>query len=723
MIIEDKADIERIGNLGGNEKEFTFKLTAKAFQLTIAGIYQNKVGAVVREIFSNAHDSHTKAGNPDPVIIRLPYGLSPYFIVEDNGVGLSPEDVMHYYSTVFDSTKDQSNDEIGAFGLGSKSPFTITDSFEIETRWNGTQYNFITLKNENGIPTIMQLGQLETSRPNGVTIKVPIAENDFSRFENEVKEQLKFFENKPIIYKFDEVCEDFEWKNFYIDNDLGAVKVLNRRLRNSYTQTTWIVMGGVGYPVDLGQLGDDNIERIVPTFNGDIIIDMPMGSVEIESSREGLEYTTKTIAAVKDFFNSFFADYEKSVIDKIKGFKTNYEIYAYIAPIVEASTYWQRAGYDKLKYLDGSNIITDYGTLTRKMHIAIPDNYRVSVQHRRTVYSSTKIERTNFNDKIPFADLLWIKNIILVDAKVKYTASRIRDAIEVGVKTLVVETRDDSYDFTEFLDALKKAGYPLPPIKHIADLTYTPIQRVTSGERDEYVAGIKEHGNSMRPSTLDDMDTDGFYVYYTGNHLEDEELNPDYLPLLDIIYNVDGRPKIYNIMKSGRKYVEKLEDSGLRHINHFIEESINRKLSSDEIETVAKYAINDLSSTMSYAASKIIDDVAHVTNRVNMYMRDFDNKLYKEVRKHFAYDDSFSSYRVIRPFYSFYFNLAKEGKVPYNRNCERIRKRVQKMLKQLYRANVQLRNIDTVAIISTRQFDDTLKNKLINIIIEHNKET
>ena len=114
----------------GETGEFRIRNSAKAFSILSSGLYANKIRAIIRELSCNAVDSHVAAGKADvPFEVHLPTALSPWFSIRDFGTGLSHEQVTKIYTTYFESTKTDSNDFIGALGLGSKSPFSYTNNF------------------------------------------------------------------------------------------------------------------------------------------------------------------------------------------------------------------------------------------------------------------------------------------------------------------------------------------------------------------------------------------------------------------------------------------------------------------------------------------------------------------------------------------------------------------------------------------------------------------
>lgn len=203
--------------------------------------YQNPVPSIVREVTSNALDAHAEAeaygkmtaeeivasGWTDylPSEQRLPYAQemadhftlwekknvrvsiipgesaldeAALFQVEDWGVGLSPSRVKKIYAKFFSSTKRGTNAQIGAFGLGAKSPLGYTDSFYIRTRYMGIEYYYTIYKGDRG-PTIKPMGQSPTDLPNGTLVQVTIKSGDEETFQKAVDTQLSYFDHVEFV--------------------------------------------------------------------------------------------------------------------------------------------------------------------------------------------------------------------------------------------------------------------------------------------------------------------------------------------------------------------------------------------------------------------------------------------------------------------------------------------------------------------------------------------
>ena len=163
------------------EIEFTFKQSAHAFNILVSRLYTDPIKAIIRELSANAHDSHVEAGKPNcKMLIHLPNNSERFFSIRDFGVGLSPDDVINVYSTIFESTKTDSNDYTGCLGLGSKTPFSYTDNFIVESFFNGKHYIYNAYFNEQGVPCMAMLdgNGSDTNEENGVKITISVKSGD-----------------------------------------------------------------------------------------------------------------------------------------------------------------------------------------------------------------------------------------------------------------------------------------------------------------------------------------------------------------------------------------------------------------------------------------------------------------------------------------------------------------------------------------------------------------
>lgn len=120
MIVDTSqgANIEVFGDI----KEFKTSVDPKNLEfittLLSSNLYSDPERSFIREIVSNAWDSHVEAQTTDtPVIIK--FGNSS-ITIRDYGTGLSLQRFKEIFCNIGSSTKRESNDYIGAFGSTTK---------------------------------------------------------------------------------------------------------------------------------------------------------------------------------------------------------------------------------------------------------------------------------------------------------------------------------------------------------------------------------------------------------------------------------------------------------------------------------------------------------------------------------------------------------------------------------------------------------------------------
>src|SRR6478736_9578308 len=101
------ADVEITGNVPTNDvTSMTIDAAGGAHIMSLlTDMYSDQELAVLREYTSNGIDAHRAAGQTLPIEVHLPSALSPNFIVQDYGTGMSLDDIKYIYSSYGASTK------------------------------------------------------------------------------------------------------------------------------------------------------------------------------------------------------------------------------------------------------------------------------------------------------------------------------------------------------------------------------------------------------------------------------------------------------------------------------------------------------------------------------------------------------------------------------------------------------------------------------------------
>lgn len=300
---------------------FKIKTTAQAFKILSSNLYSNKIRAIVRELSCNAVDSHKLANNPDNFQVHLPTTFDPYFSVRDFGVGLSETDVFELYTSYFESTKSQSNDFIGALGLGSKSPFSYVDSFTIESIYNGEKKDYSAYISEAGVPTISLLNTTPCDGHNGIEVKIPVAESDFRRFKQEAEIVFYAFPVTPIITGAPDFI-DYKAVEKDIIRFTGTGWRMLKQMPGPISNGAYGCQGCINYPLNedilMENAGDEAMKKkLYFLFRNSFVVDFPLGSLDIAASREEISYDAKTVKTILSRLTEVYNEFVKDFDDKI----------------------------------------------------------------------------------------------------------------------------------------------------------------------------------------------------------------------------------------------------------------------------------------------------------------------------------------------------------------------------------------------------------------------
>ena len=297
ILSTDKRDV----SVSNDFKTSGFKIqaSAKAFEILSSNIYTNKVRAVIREYNCNAYDAHVAAGNGQPWDVHLPTHLESYFSVRDYGTGLSDEQVREIFTTYFHSTKTNSNDFVGALGLGSKSAFSIVDSFNVVSYYNGVKTDYCCYKDEHGEPQVATLASSDTDQQNGLEVSMSV-EGRTDDFTEEAVNVFKYFDVLPNI------------------NDKEVVKDI-LKAKEDYKFVCDEGSFNTGYGSLYARMG--NVAYKIPTeYRSDLsgFINFEIGDLSFNAGREELSMDDSTKKLLKSRIQQVQDNLSQVVYDKLE---------------------------------------------------------------------------------------------------------------------------------------------------------------------------------------------------------------------------------------------------------------------------------------------------------------------------------------------------------------------------------------------------------------------
>lgn len=306
-----------VGEIKANKVGIDTKNIDFVASLLTTNLYSNPIQSFLRETVSNGWDSHVEAGNPEPVIISLKsdntdvfrevanwqYGSKKASItitIRDFGVGLSPERFANIYTNIGSSTKRDSNDFIGCFGIGRFSCLSCSDSATLNSYHNGTRYSYLMYKDGTGI-NIDELGQFPTDAKNGLSVQVTL-QMDYYKVQELINglTSLAFFnciylyDSQKLLYDF---AEHFNNRKSVYLKSFGVWDMEHYKLKKtsySSTKPVNIVVGNCIYPFTKEQLyAQSQLPKDLPIY-----LHFDIGELDVTPNREAILYNPKTDAAI-----------------------------------------------------------------------------------------------------------------------------------------------------------------------------------------------------------------------------------------------------------------------------------------------------------------------------------------------------------------------------------------------------------------------------------------
>lgn len=309
----------------------------------LSNVYKDRELAVIREYYTNGLDAHAAAKVDRPVLVTLPTWDEPVYKVQDFGVGMTEDTLFDVYADYGTSSKQDTNEERGHFGLGAKSAFSIATQFTVISIKDGLQTTALFSKAQDGSFDANIMSSVPTSEENGTTVKIPVHSN----METFVDKAHKFFQFSPR----GTVLVDGVEPDYFLEN--------TERLHNPkkpemeiYVQsktegTSYVIMGSVPYALTQENIAS-SLKRLNVTASAGFLrmpkyMVAPIGDVELTPDREGLmstDVTNNLIDSHMDFLVNDLRELAQKELDTTETLEDFFKVYKRWNDIISIPCKW-----------------------------------------------------------------------------------------------------------------------------------------------------------------------------------------------------------------------------------------------------------------------------------------------------------------------------------------------------------------------------------------------
>ena len=282
MILEQKqTNVLVTGEDSSKKATINQDKIAKLQYLLTKGLYSDPISATIVELTNNAVDAVVASGKDPiehPVIVSITDSL---LSIEDKGIGLNKEEFENVVMNYLTSTKEDDNQAIGYFGIGSKSFLSLERSATFICRKNGIEYKFLCYQGEEFLEYDL-VYEKQTQEENGVKVEIKI--NDY-------------YEKKDFINKALKKLSYYDTVLLYIGGELTVNKIIRNKhwqhSSNCGTHFMHFCLKDVYYEIDWNKLGLNRIDMPIA-----LRFDLDSG-ITPTPSRESILYTSETIELLK----------------------------------------------------------------------------------------------------------------------------------------------------------------------------------------------------------------------------------------------------------------------------------------------------------------------------------------------------------------------------------------------------------------------------------------
>ena len=318
-------------NMGIRSQDFKFLADV------LNGLYSNVIAAPLREMSTNAWDSHVVAGVTRPIEITLPNLSRLELVIQDFGIGMNLTDLRETYAFYGASDKRSSNLVAGQLGLGSKSPLSYADGFTVSAVKDHEKVIAFVTKDDQGIGVIKILvSPHATDECDGVQVKIPVKRQDVDSFRREASNLFRFWEPGTVLVDGEAPSvEGWQKSALQIDNDTFLV-------RPTLLNSSYVIMGNVAYPVE-----DVKIDRLLRRFVARINI----GDIDFVPSRENVKHTAHTDATLRELHQFIISHFDRVLSNAFSSVSSRWE-----ETLIREQ--WQSSGSLRLQTPDHANLWT-----------------------------------------------------------------------------------------------------------------------------------------------------------------------------------------------------------------------------------------------------------------------------------------------------------------------------------------------------------------------------
>jgi hypothetical protein len=520
----------------GSVSDYSIEMNESMFTMLTKNVYNDPIKAVIREWSTNAIDACIAAGVEPRFNVHLPVPAQSFFSVRDYGTGLSQEDIVGLFSILGASTKRESNNYNGTFGIGRMAGLAYADSFTIESFHEGIHHIYST-SFINGSPKCVHLSSTPTDEPNGLQLSIPVRLEDVSVFQSRAHEIYRYFDTKPNFnidfdcsrVSTDDIADDW----FFEDNMLPYI--------NNYSN--YVLMANVLYEIPSNNVASHGFSCV--------ILKVPTGAVSINPGRESISLSKESVEYLNGRFNDIVSSYHVTFDAVMKKLSTPYEKVQSYLQILANSPHQAIHGFTVDKYLSKpfSDVVCKHRANYIDTLYEVESYYGnlFTVKNKESYYSTLR--------SISYENLsLLNRKVMLVDVKTRFS-----DVVKNLSGLWLVIKPNKSANLDDAVKAMKQftTDFGFPTVEFVSSYIEQIEKSQPKARKGIYECPISNSGTIFKSEPVSDNTNTRYYIEVSGSS---PVISLERLQHLAQLNTLGTKTKLVGIQKKYLKLVEEADN-------------------------------------------------------------------------------------------------------------------------------------------------------------------
>lgn len=472
-------------------------------------LYKNKIQTLVQEYICNGRDAMREIDSKKDIQIIAPTRFSPTFKVRDFGPGITPDRMATVFVNYGSSTKRTNNKQTGGFGIGAKSAWSYTDSFTAITYIDGTKRTYVAHTGANNNGRLDLINTEETTELNGTEINIAVNSQDIGKFHSAINRCVYFWQDGYKVKGMELSHIHTKGEMFNNHLEIGIENRFPSNIADRYSNDIICTIDDIPYKLTSFRDKIDSLDKINRLTNGNFIIHIPNGLVEVSANREEISDSEHTIKYLTRLLDKTYQELDNKIKTHFKDITNPYDY------ITAFDSYKGKFNLESYRTF-GDFYIGNNQTISSKLFEKVKF-YKVHIDRKgKFVKNCVNNDSRSYSSKDKFDIALSQKNSLFynIDESAVIVGKKLRKYLESHDNCILIENNGDDATFNSLIKDLD-----FKDLKTILLPAKVKTAKVKRTAKQFCIHSYKYYRKETFFTTIDDNRDEWYYIEMNGNSL------------------------------------------------------------------------------------------------------------------------------------------------------------------------------------------------------------